>query len=182
MIICVAGYTASGKDTISDLLAKRLHLPRVRYTFKDLAREYGVDLLTFQRMASEDGGKIDREFDRRVIEEVHRLNEEHGGCIVSTWIAAWLIEDADYRVFLRASVETRARRVMKREGLDYESALRYITEKDNNNRERYLRYYNIDIHDLSIFDLIIDTDTRSPEEIVSIILKDLTEKLGPDIG
>ena len=180
MIICIAGYTGSGKDTVADILAKRLNLPRVRLTFKDMARERGMTLMEFQKLASNDGGRIDREFDKRVAEEVQRLNDEFGGCVVSTWIAAWMIKDADFRVFLKASEEVRAQRVMKRDNLSFDDALAFIREKDRNNIERYKRYYGIDITDLSLFDLVIDTEHRKPEEIAEIIMRGIERKRKDD--
>jgi len=176
MIICISGYARSGKDTISDKLAHRLGLPRVKYTFKDMAKDKGISLMEFQRIASNDNGKIDKEFDKHVIEEAYRLNKEKGGCIVSTWISPWMIKDADFRIFLGVSDEIAARRVMKLEGKTYEDALISIKKRFENNRERYLKYYDIDITDLSIFDLILDNNDNTPDETVDIIYNELKKR------
>jgi len=40
-----------------------------------------------------------------------------------------------------------------------------------NERIVYKNYYNIDIKDTSIYDIVIDSSSKSPEEIVEIIIK-----------
>jgi len=171
MIICIAGYAGSGKDTAADMLSEKLGLPRVKFTFKDMAAERGMALMEFHKLASADGGKIDKEFDRRVVEVAHKLDKKEGGCIVSTWIGAWMVKDAALRVFLRVPEEVRAKRLTGRDNMAYGQALEHIRERDANNKKRYMKYYGIDITDLSVFDLIIDADENTqPKDTLKIIM------------
>ncbi len=177
MIICITGFTATGKDTTADYIAEKLNLPRVNYTFKDLAKEKGIDVVEFQEIASKDGGKIDKEFDKKQIEEAHRLDQKHGGCIVSTWIGPWIIPDANFRVYLYATEEEKIRRVLKRgDKKTSEEARRYIHEREENNIKRYKKYYDIDIRDTSIFDLILDCTNLTAKEQSEAVLKKIKEK------
>ena len=88
-----------------------------------------------------------------------------------------MLEKADFKVYLRATKETRTERILKREGGTFEERFRETEERDRNDSARYLRIYNIDNDrpDL-VADLIIDTDHLSAEEIVSIIIAELTKK------
>ncbi|MGN0906576.1 MAG: hypothetical protein ACI4NM_05455 [Bullifex sp.] len=46
--------------------------------------------------------------------------------------------------------------------------------RDRNDSARYRRIYGIDNGDTSVADLVIDTDDRTPEEIVAIIMEKIS--------
>ncbi|MCC7552840.1 cytidylate kinase family protein [Candidatus Micrarchaeota archaeon] len=177
MIICITGFTATGKDTTADYIAKKLNLPRVNYTFKDMAKERGIDLIELQKIASQDDGEIDKEFDKKQVEEAQRLKREKGGCVVSTWIAPWMIKNVDFKIYLYATEEERIKRVLKRgDRQTKEEAKRYLKEKDWNNIDRYKKYYDIDIRDISNFDYVLDGTHLSIEEQNEKVLTEIKKK------
>ncbi len=71
---------------------------------------------------------------------------------------------------LNADVETRIKRVIERENGDYKQRLKEILKREKSEEIRYKKYYNIDIKDTSIYDLIIDTSDKNPNEILKIIV------------
>jgi len=164
MIIAIGGLTGSGKNAVGERVAKRLGLRLISFTFKDLARENGIPLMEFQKLASRDGGKIDRDFDARIAKEAKR-----GKCVITTWLGAWTVKNCDLRVWLDAKEETRAKRLVGRDKMDYREALAHVRARDRNNWKRYKKYYGIDIHDLGPFDLRIKTDEMNPAQIAEII-------------
>jgi cytidylate kinase len=169
-IICIGGYTGSGKDTIADIVANKLNFKRIKFSFKDIAKEIGISLMEYQRRAERDL-TIDRKFDQKVIAAAK------GKCIISTWIAAWMVKKAVLRVFLEASESERAKRIAKRDGMSYSEALKHIRDRDTHNRGRYMALYKIDIYDKSIFDLIINTEKFTPEQSAEIIIAAYREKV-----
>ncbi len=164
MIITIAGMSGSGKNTVGELVAKMLKLKTIEYTFKDYARDMGIDLMEFQKMAREDE-KIDREFDKRVAKAAGK-----GNCVVTTWLAPWTVKKAGLRVWLDASEGTRAKRIAKREKMSQKAALAHLKKRDKDNITRYKKLYGIDITDKGIFDLIIKTDHILPEDIADAIV------------
>jgi len=46
-----------------------------------------------------------------------------------------------------------------------------MLKREKSEEKRYKKYYNIDIKDTSIYDIIIDSSFKKPEEIIEIILK-----------
>ncbi len=82
-----------------------------------------------------------------------------------------MLEKADLKVYLEASAATRAGRVHKREGGSLEDRIRETEGRDMHDSARYKRIYGIDNNDTSVADLVIKTDDKTPEEIVSIILE-----------
>jgi len=164
MIICISGLSGAGKNTVGSIVARRLGLRLIQFSFKNWAKERGIALMELQREATKDSS-LDKQLDRRIVEEAGR-----GDCVVVTWLAPWMVKNADLRIWVDASEEVRARRIMQRDGMPHGKALAHVRERDANNRERYKRYYDIDIDDRSIFDVTINSDNFTPEQIADIIV------------
>jgi cytidylate kinase len=79
--------------------------------------------------------------------------------------------DANLRIWLKAPLDVRAGRIAKRENKPKALAMDETSQREECERERYLKYYDIDIKDLSVYDLIIDSSKWNPEEISEIVQK-----------
>ncbi len=144
------------------------------FTFRQMAEERGVDFWTFCRMAENDYD-IDRELDRRQVEMA--MKEEN--CILASRLAVWMLKEADLKVYLTATPETRARRIFNREGGSYEERYQETVRRDNNDTRRYMAIYGIDnSRPEEVADLLIATDDKTPEEIVEIIVENIRKKEG----
>lgn len=169
MRIAISSKSGCGNTTVTTMLAEKLGYKMVNFTFRQLAAERGVDFWTFCRMAEADDD-IDRELDRRQVEMA--MAEEN--CVLGSRLAIWMLEKADLKVYLQATSETRAKRVLKREGGSLEERMAQTEMRDRNDSARYKRIYGIDNSDTSVADLVIDTDDRTPEEIVELISEKLS--------
>ena len=165
MRIAISGKSGCGNTTVSSLLSEKTGYPMVNYTFRQMAKEKGVDFWTFCEMAEKDDN-IDRELDSRMV----RMAMENEDSILGSRLAIWNMKDADLKVYLTASDEERARRICQREGGSKEEHLEKTRRRDANDTARYKRIYGIDNNDTSVADLVIDTEGKTPEEIVDIIL------------
>ncbi|NYZ76582.1 cytidylate kinase family protein [Candidatus Micrarchaeota archaeon] len=165
MIICVSGLAGSGKNTVGEIVAKKLNLDEVKLSFKDEAKRENVDLMTVQKEATKNES-YDRELDREIVKRAKK-----GNCVVMTWLGPWIVKNADLRVWLNVSERERAKRVARRDRMSLKKALEHIRKRDDNNRRRYRRYYGIDIMDHSIFDLEINSDVFNPQQIAGIVIK-----------
>ena len=172
--IAISGKSGCGNTTVSRLVAESLGLRFINFTFRALAEEKGIDLAKILALAAEDDS-WDREVDRRQA----ALAREEGGCVLGSRLAVWLLEEADLKVYLRAKPETRARRIMRREGGSLGKVASFTARRDREDRDRYLRIYGIDNDDYSFVDLVIDTDMVEPAEIAELIMEKLKEKLAP---
>ncbi|VVB65441.1 Cytidylate kinase [Candidatus Gugararchaeum adminiculabundum] len=165
MIICISGLAGSGKSAIGDIVAKRLGLRHINFTFKDIAKQEGVDLMKMQDNARADK-KIDLDLDAKIAEEARK-----GNCVVTTWLAPWTIKNADLKIWLDATQEVRAKRVAPRDGMTYGGALSHIKKRDEDNHRRYISLYKIDIYDHKNFDLILDTNNLPLDRVAEEIIK-----------
>jgi cytidylate kinase len=170
--IAVSGKSGCGNTTVSRLLADTLGLRFINFTFRSLAREKGLGLKEILALAAEDDS-WDREVDSRQVE----LAREGGGCVLGSRLAIWILPEADLKVFLTAKAETRAKRIQNREGGDLEEIAAFTAARDKQDRERYIRIYNIDNDDFSVADMIVDTDETGPEKITEMIIAGLKRKL-----
>jgi len=89
-----------------------------------------------------------------------------------------MLESADLKVYLSASMEERAMRIQKREGGTFQQRLEETKKRDENDTARYKRIYNIDDTDSSVADLVIHTDNMEPIEVADKITQKIQELLG----
>lgn len=170
MIVCVSGLAGCGKNTVGEFLAEKLSLKPVGFSFKDEAETREISLMELQELAAKNPS-IDKEFDERLVREAGK-----GNCVITTWLGSWMVENADFRVWLKASEEERAKRVSSRDKMSFGEALAHVKKRDDGNRQRYKKYYGIDIDDHSNFDLEINTRVFTPEAIAEIIVEAIKRK------
>ena len=161
--VAVSGKSGCGNTTVSRMLAEQLGVTLINYTFRSIAREQGVTFEQIRAMAESDDF-WDRHLDDRQVALAMQ-----GSCVLGSRLAVWMLEKADFRVYLGASVETRAARIHLREGGRYEEVLASTIERDRADHARYLRLYNIDIDSFDFVDLLVDTERNRPEDIVARI-------------
>lgn len=168
--VAISGKSGCGNTTVSSLLASKLSIPCVNYTFKNLGAELGLSVKDIMEKA-----RTDFSFDRAVdTKQVELANKS--SCILASRLAIWLLTNADLKVYLYASSNTRAKRVHKREGGNFEVLKAFTETRDNEDTKRYKDLYSIDNNDYSFVDLLIDTEGLAPEQIVNIILDSLLKK------
>lgn len=176
MKIAISGLVGTGKTTaaleIQKLLKKKgKDVEVIIPTFKDIAKEMGIDLMEYQRMAENDPN-IDKLFDKRTGEMASKAKN----AVIASWLAIWIIKDADLRVFLYAPLNTRAERISKRDGISLEDAKRHIVQREEENRKRYMSLYGIDILDYTIADVCINALQYDAEKVAEMIVSALEIK------
>jgi len=164
--IAVSGMSGCGNTTVSKIIADRLGLKFINFTFRSLAQEKGIEFNKVLELAAKDDS-WDKEVDSRQV----KLARESGGCVIGSRLAIWMLEEADLKVYLRARPETRAARIVKREGGDIKEIAAFTAERDRQDNLRYIRIYNIDNNKYEFANLVIDADNITPDEIADIIIE-----------
>lgn len=166
MRIAISGQSGCGNTTATTNVGKALNLRVMNYTFRDLARELGMSFDDLHKDAPHNSAYdfiTDLQCSRAALSN---------NIVVGTRLAAWLM-DADLRIWLHASLEARAARIMRREsekGSTYEEVLYKTLRRDEQNRKRYLELYGIDINDHSDFDVTINTEMLTASQVSGLIV------------
>ena len=155
---------------MSGLLSKTLGVTLINYTFRQLAAEKGMTLPEVIEAAKTDDS-YDKYVDKHQVELA--LAEP---CVLGSRLAIWMLKEADLKVYLFASDETRAKRVFNREGGDLQQIKDFTAMRDREDTRRYKEFYGIDNNDYAFCDLIIDVNEKTPEEIVDVILSELENR------
>lgn len=142
-----------------------MELVSVGDIFRKMANDRCMSLEEFGLLAKSDE-RIDRELD----EEQKKIAGEKENIILEGRLSGFLV-NADLKVWLKAPLEIRAERIAEREKKPVSVAMKEASEREECEKDRYLKYYCIDIRDLSVYDLVIDSSKLKPEDISEIVLK-----------
>jgi CMP/dCMP kinase len=162
--IAISGKSGCGNTTVSRIVAAKLGLRVVNYTFKDLARESG---LTFEEICIL--AETDPQYDLTVDRMQVKLAED-GACVLGSRLAIWLLREIAFTVYLSASLEVRAGRIARREGKDLAKALRETEARDKRDHDRYARLYGYDVNTYEFASLVVDAGTLGQDEVAREIV------------
>jgi predicted cytidylate kinase len=173
MIVAIGGPPGSGKTTVAERFAQAhaYALVSAGLKFRQMAKDRGMDLEAFGKAAESDP-EIDRSLDRAVLEEILRLDSQGRDLIVDGRIQAHLLtlrRIPCLRVLIDASLEVRAERIAGREKEKPKDAEREISVREASERLRYKILYGIDLKDRSVYDVVIDSSDKTPDQIVDLV-------------
>ena len=173
MLLTVSGPPGSGKSTTAALLADAFDLDHVSGgdIFRELADERGYTPLEFNKLA-EENDQIDRDLDRRLRE----IAVEEDDLVLESRLAGWLAGDhADFRFWLDAPPAVRGERIAEREEKDPVRATEETQAREASEAQRYEEYYGIDIRDLTIYDLSVNTARWEPDAVLDMLVTAVEE-------
>lgn len=166
MLLTVSGPPGSGKSTTAAGLAEAFDLEHISGgdIFRDLAAERGYTAVEFNKLA-EENEQIDLDLDRRLYE----IATQRDDVLLESRLAGWLAgNEADLRFWLSAPVAVRAQRIAGREEKSVALAREETVEREHSEAKRYNTYYNIDIDDLSIYDVVLNTARWDATDVLEI--------------
>jgi predicted cytidylate kinase len=173
LLVTISGLPGAGTSTVAQLVADALGLERVDggTVFRSMAAEVGLDVGEFSKVA-EGNPEIDLELDHRLADRV-----KEGEVVLESRLAGWIVtieQLTAVRVWIDAEEAERARRVAGREHEGQDAALVANRAREASERRRYRTYYGIDLDDLTVYDLVIDSTSTPPEAIAKSILEAAT--------
>jgi len=166
MLITVSGPAGSGKTTLAASLAEHLGYEHVSGgdIFREIAAERDLTPLELNRRA-EENDQIDRDLDRRL----RSIARNRDDLVLESRLAGWMAGDhADFRLWLDAPLDVRAERVADREDKPVDQARRETRQRAESEARRYREYYDVDIGDRSIYDLVVNTARWGPDGVCTL--------------
>jgi len=176
MILTLSGVPGAGKSTIKNLLAE--HLGLKSYSIGDLrgkmAQTRGITIDELNAI-----GMTDPNTDKDVDDYQKKLGQTENNFIIDG-LLSWFFIPQSFKIFLTVDPSVAATRIFQarttESGRDDEpnyasadEAKRIISERMNQNRMRYAKWYGIDPLDLAQYDLVIDTTKLTSEQVVDQI-------------
>jgi cytidylate kinase len=167
MRITVSGLPGSGTTSLSRYLAQRHGFSMISAgeVFRQLAKEHKLELADFGRLAEEDPS-----FDRMIDARQKEIAERRDNIIVEGRLSGWMVSNADLRIWLFAPIDCRIKRIVFRDQIaDEKSAAQVTLGRELCEAGRYKSYYSLDITDLSIYQLILNSELWTVEGLGAIV-------------
>lgn len=170
-VIAVSGLHGSGKSVHAKRLAETFGLRRVSagMLFRRMAEDRDLTLEEMSSLAKENP-EIDR-----LVDDQTKIEASKGGVVIDATLSGWMVEDADIKIFLTAPFEVRVRRIANRDRASPEEAKKATRLREEVERDRFMRYYGIDISDLSIYDIVLNTELFTLDGTAGILKRVVEE-------
>jgi cytidylate kinase len=171
-IITINGFLGSGKSTAMKGLAAQFHYDTFSSGeyFRELSAQRGLDLASGNRAAEKDAS-----FDDLVDQRVKEIGESRDHIVIDSRMA-WYWIPQSFKVYLKLSSLVAAQRIIAQKSqhratteIILTDAAEYAADLDERRASelrRYKQLYDVDPTDESHYDLVIDTTTTSPDEVI----------------
>ncbi len=173
MIITLSGLPGSGKSTVARMLAKRLG-----YQFFSMGDLRGQAALE-RGLTIDEFNALPENTDTIVDEYQKKLGQTEDNLIIDGRIS-WHFIPESFKVFLDVDPQVGAERIFvgkrganRGDEPEYRDAAHVrdtLAARVADDTVRYKKHYGIDFADRSVYDLVIDTSTQTPEETAAAIL------------
>jgi cytidylate kinase len=176
--VIISGMPAVGKTTVSRRVAEALGVPMIGGgdVLKEMAVEEGYapgghdwwdrgEGMKFLQERKKSPG-FDREVDARLLQKARS-----GNVVITSYPVPWLTTDG-MRVWLSGSVESRAARMSRRDGLPVSKCKKVLSVRDAENYKLYRKIYGIEFgKDIKPFDLVVETDAIDEDRVAEIVIR-----------
>ncbi|EIJ65303.1 putative cytidylate kinase [Candidatus Nitrosopumilus salaria BD31] len=181
--IVISGPPAVGKTTVAKGLAEEFQLQYLSGgdVLKEMAKEHGFASDGDDWWDTEEGMNFlnqreqNSEFDKKLDEKLILLFNK-GGMVITSYTLPWLIKDG-IRIWLEGSHESSSQRMQSRDNMSPNDAYEITKKRFDKNKALYKKLYDFDFgDDKSVFDLIINTDNLTAQQVIDVA-KETVRKL-----
>mgnify|MGYP001270757293 CR=1 FL=1 len=166
LIITISGDLGSGKSVLAKALvdywgAEAYSTGTIQ---RKMAEERGITTLELNRLA-----ETDKSIDDEIDGNFAKLSQTDRNLVVDSRMAWHFIPDS-FKIKLEVNPVLAAERIIaaNRENEkygDFDTTLKGLKGRKSSERERFQKYYNVDIEDQDNYDLVIETTDVTPQAI-----------------
>jgi CMP/dCMP kinase len=168
--IAISGDIGTGKSTLARLLSEKLgweYISAGNY-FRDWYKKQGMDVSKVYGIPEEEDRKMEADFKREMAVKPNAIFESR--------LAGWLAKDypETLKVLCTVSDEEAYKRVAKRDSVSEEEAKNLSIQRAKDLVDKFNKLYGVsDFLDPKYFDLVIDTTTLKPDQVLEKVLEKL---------
>jgi len=176
--IIISGPPAIGKTTVAKGLAKEFGMKNLSGgdVLKEMAQEQGFQTKGDDWWDTDEGMKFlsqrkdNYEFDKKVDEKLKEIFQR-GGAVITSYTLPWLVSGG-IKIWLGGSRQNSAQRMQSRDNMEISNALEIVKKRYEENRALYKKLYGFDFgEDLSVFDVIINTDGLDAKAVLDAAIQ-----------
>ena len=98
------------------------------------------------------------------------IAEANDNIVVEGRLSGWMVDNADLKIWIYAPIGCRIKRIVFRDQVaDEETAKSLTLEREQCEADRYRSYYDIDINDLSIYHIVLNSEHWDVDGLGAII-------------
>lgn len=165
--IVITGFPGTGSSTVARMLAAEFCFEYVYAggMMRAMAKERGQSIDDFLKDVLRTP-EIDRQLDAKLTTRAAK-----GQAIIESRTLPWLLgsDIPAHKVWLHCSRGEQIRR-MSRRGPAGVAESKRLDEREAVERDRYKILYGFEMHDLSVFDQVIDTTTISARQVADVVI------------
>lgn len=166
--IAVSGGIATGKSTLARNLAQTLGWEWISAGeyFRKWHGENKVPLNQSEKVPE----VLDREFDKH-FQGLMRVKKN---VVFESHLAGFFAKDFPdtFKVLCTADLKTRCKRLALREIVSVDEAAKHIKARSESHRKKFKKLYGVENRlDEDYFNLVVDTTSLTPEEVLESVLK-----------
>lgn len=184
MIITISGTPGSGKSTVAKMLAEKLHAERIYVGSirRELARKKGWTLEQLNEYGKTHP-ETDVDVDKAAAAQARTL-EQQGKIVVDEGRMQFHFLPESIKMYIKVDPAEGARRIWKdlqvqtlvqqrNEGVftSLQDVKKSIIKREENDAQRYTKFYGVTHRDESQYDLVIDSTNISPEKVLKKIIE-----------
>lgn len=158
-IITISGKPGCGKTTMANILSKKLGYKILSSgeKFREIAKQHNMNIVDFVVNYLPFHDEIDLKIDNFFIDYARNNNN----IIIPTRVLGCLLQKNNidsFNIYLFAETDIRINRIMSRENSnDINLIKKDLKKREYAENKKYNKIYNIDINDLSVYNLVIYT-------------------------
>jgi cytidylate kinase len=131
------------------------------------------ELWYYQRMTGEEGTLVTSRDMFNVEKEILQNVAEEGSCIIAgrSGFSVFAEHPNHLSIFIQAPMEHRIQRIMSKQNLSHEEAEKVIKKVDEMRESYVKKYAGVSRYDTRNYDLVINMEGKTEDEVVELILK-----------
>ena len=175
MYITITGELGSGKSTVAKLLVQEhgFSYYSTGSIQREIAKDMGITTLELNQLMTND---INNEYDKIIDDKTIEISRENlDKDLVFDSRMAWHFVDKSFKVYVVVDNSVAAKRVItagrgkEEQYASVEEAAKSLQKRKQLEDQRFAEMYAVNTTDFSNYDLIIDSSSITPEELMEIV-------------